>query len=65
MPDVPVDPGLALLVDCNAGGRATLVLDDSSTLSLTFSPGLTLLPLAVIAIQSAGQTAALDAWVLD
>ena len=65
VPDIPIDPGLALLVDCSAGGRATLVLEDASSLDLTFSPGLTLLPLAVTSIQSAGQTAAFNAWVLD
>ncbi|WP_284124057.1 hypothetical protein [Parerythrobacter aestuarii] len=64
-PDTSVAAGVALLLDCSAGGQATFTLQDSSTLTLTLSPGLTLLPLAVIGIASAGLTAALNAWVLD
>lgn len=64
-PDSSVASGLALLVDCNAGGKATFVLEDSSALELTLSPGITLLPLAVTTIQGAGLTASLNAWVLD
>lgn len=64
-PDTPVPPGIALLVDCSSGGLASFTLAGGSTLALTFSPGLTMLPLAVTQIASDGLTAALSAWVLD
>ena len=65
LPDTPVVPGTALLVDCSAGGRATFVMQDGSNLVLTLSAGLTLLPLAVVELISSDLTAVLDAWVLD
>lgn len=64
-PDAAVTPGIALLVDCSAGGAASLVLASGTVLTLTFSPGITLLPLAVSLLSSTGLTAVLDAWVLD
>lgn len=63
--DIPVLPGLAVLIDCSAGGRTTFVFSDSSSLELTLSPGLTLLPFAVTHFTSTGQTAAFNAWVLS
>ena len=60
-----VAPGAAFLVDCTAGGRATLVLADGSDLPLSLSPGLTMLPLAVQSVRSAGLSADAEYWVLD
>lgn len=60
-----VTPGAAFLADCTAGGRATLVLADGSDLPLSVSPGLTLLPLAVQSVRSAGLSAEASFWVLD
>jgi hypothetical protein len=65
VPGTPVAAGIALLVDCNAGGTASFALSGGSSLSLTLSPGLTLLPLAVVSLAAAGLTADLTAWVLD
>lgn len=64
-PDVAVAPGVALLVDCSVGGLASFTLAGGSTLSLTLSPGLTLLPLSVSLLAAADLTAVLNAWVLD
>ena len=63
--DTPVTAGLALLVDCSAGGQSTFTLEDGSILTLTLSPGLTLLPLAVTGYAAADLTASFNAWVLD
>ncbi|MBD3729058.1 MAG: hypothetical protein IE933_05065 [Sphingomonadales bacterium] len=63
--DSPVAAGRALLVDCLAGGQIEMVLADSSIVALTFAPGVTLLPFAATALNSAGTTATLSAWVLD
>lgn len=65
VPGTPVAPGIALLIDCSAGGSASFTLAGGSGLSLTLSPGLTMLPLAVSSLAEAGLTAVLDAWVLD
>ena len=64
-PDVVGIPGHAVLIDCAASGRAELQLADDLILPLTLAPGVTLLPLAVKQLLSAGTTAAVDAWVLD
>lgn len=65
VPDAPVEPGLAILVDCTTAGKIVLGMSDDSQLPLTFSPGVTLLPLAVRRTISIGTTANFNAWVLD
>lgn len=64
-PDAPVAPGIAMLVDCTSGGLASFTLAGGSTLTLTLSPGLSLLPMAVVELAGADLTADLTAWVLD
>lgn len=64
-PDTPVTPGTVLLADCSAEGIATFRLEDGTPLSLTLPAGLTMLPFAVTELVGTGQTAALNAWVLD
>ncbi|WP_435418986.1 hypothetical protein WAB17_05355 [Parerythrobacter aurantius] len=64
-PDSPVAPGRGLLVDCDSAGSATFILGSGSSLSLTLSPGLTLLPLAVVSLQAEQTSALVTAWVLD
>lgn len=65
VPGASVTPGVAVLMDCSSGGLASFTLASGSSLSLTVSPGLTLLPLAVASLAAADLTADLTAWVLD
>ncbi len=64
-PDTPVDPGLALLVDCSAAGKIVLEFADATQLPLSFSPGVTMLPFSIRNVISTGTTATFTAWVLD
>ena len=63
--DTAVEPGKALLVDCNQGGVLNFELADTTQLPLTFAPGVTLLPFSVRQRMSLGSTATASAWVLD
>ena len=60
-----VTPGSVVLIDCSADGKIVLELADGSQLPLSFSAGVTLLPLAVRSIAESGTTASFNAWVLD
>lgn len=65
LPGTPVAPGVAVLVDCSSAGLASFTLSSGSSLSLTLSPGLTVLPLAVTGLAATDLTADLAAWVLE
>ncbi|MXP47732.1 hypothetical protein GRI43_10095 [Altererythrobacter luteolus] len=65
IPGTNVAPGSVVLIDCSIDGTVVLELVDGSQLPLSFSAGVTMLPLAVRSIAEAGTTASFNAWVLD
>ena len=63
-PDVPTTPARGIMIAATAAGAVQVRLADTSVVSLPVGTGLTLLPLAVAAVLSAGTTATASVWNL-